>query len=80
MQKAREMKEHMSALERAFTLARSGDVSGLTELRARLRKEGYGNEPDAIWGKGLKMELANLIANSRQPAGNNLRGPCDPET
>jgi hypothetical protein len=35
------MDHRMTALERAFHLARSGQVSGLEEIRRELEREGY---------------------------------------
>jgi hypothetical protein len=35
------MDRRMTALERAFDLARSGQVSGLSEIVGALRREGY---------------------------------------
>jgi hypothetical protein len=35
------MNERMTALERAFQLARSGRVAGLTEIISSLNREGY---------------------------------------
>jgi hypothetical protein len=60
-----EMRERYSALERALSLAKSGEMSRLTELRACLHKEGYGIEADAIWGKGLKRQLTRLMADAK---------------
>ena len=59
------MKERLSSIEHALALAQSGTVSSLTELRASLRREGYGNEATAVTGKGLKMQLVNLIARAK---------------
>jgi hypothetical protein len=56
----------VTALRRAFELAVSGEVSCLTELKAKLRREGYGSEVNTLAGKGLKMQLINLIVQARQ--------------
>lgn len=53
----------MTALERAFQLARSGEVSGLTEIRRALDREGYSG--DQIEGPALKRQLAGLIKTAR---------------
>jgi hypothetical protein len=58
------MDHRMTALERAFQLARSGEVSGLPEIRKALNREGYnGNQ---IEGPALTRQLADLIKTAHQ--------------
>jgi hypothetical protein len=58
------MDQKMTALERAFQLARSGSVAGLTEIVSSLNREGYsGNQ---IEGRLLKRQLADLIKAARK--------------
>jgi hypothetical protein len=58
------MDHRMTALERAFQLARSGQVSGLSEIVKALSREGYsGNH---IEGPALRRQLAGLIKTARQ--------------
>jgi hypothetical protein len=53
------MDQKMTALERAFQLARSGNVASLTEIISSLNREGYsGNQ---VEGRVLKRQLADLI-------------------
>jgi len=54
----------MSALERAFQLAKSGEVAGLTEITTSLNREGY--SASQIEGPLLKRQLANLIKAARK--------------
>jgi hypothetical protein len=54
----------MTALERAFQLARSGEVSGLTEIRKILNRDGYYG--DQIEGPALPRQLADLIKTAQQ--------------
>jgi hypothetical protein len=54
----------MTALERAFQLARSGEVSGLKEIRKILNREGYYG--DQIEGPTLSRQLADLIKTAHQ--------------
>jgi hypothetical protein len=58
------MDHRMTALERAFDLARSGQVSGLSEIVAALRREGYSR--DQIEGPVLRRQLTSLIKTARQ--------------
>jgi hypothetical protein len=65
------MDHRMTALERAFQLARSGEVSGLSEIVKALKGEGYsGNQ---IEGPALKRQLASLIKAARERDMNALR-------
>ena len=54
----------MTALERAFQLARSGRVAGLTEIVTSLNREGYSS--NQIEGRLLKRQLADLIKAARK--------------
>jgi len=64
----RGMDHRMTALERAFQLAKSGQVSDLSEIRKALDREGYsGNQ---IEGPVLKRQLADIIKSARGPPAN----------
>jgi hypothetical protein len=58
------MDQKLSALERAFQLAKSGEVAGLTEITTSLNREGY--SASQIEGPLLKRQLANLIKAARK--------------
>jgi hypothetical protein len=58
------MDQKMTAVERAFQLARSGSVVGLTEITTSLNREGY--YANQIEGPVLKRQLANLIKAARR--------------
>ena len=53
----------MTALERAFQLARSGQVSGLSEIVEALKGEGY--SVNQIEGPALRRQLTGLIDAAR---------------
>jgi hypothetical protein len=53
----------MTALERAFQLARSGQVSGLSEIAEALKGEGY--SANQIEGPSLRRQLTGLIDTAR---------------
>jgi hypothetical protein len=58
------MDQKMTAMERAFQLARSGSVAGVAEIATSLNREGYhGNQ---IEGPVLKRQLADLIKAARK--------------
>ena len=52
-----------TTLERAFELAKSGEIASVPDLRARLRSEGYVQQQ--IDGPALGRQLRNLIARAR---------------
>jgi hypothetical protein len=58
------MDQKLSALERAFQLAKSGEVAGLAEIATSLNREGY--SASQIEGPLLKRQLANLIKAARK--------------
>lgn len=62
------MKAGVSAIERAFQLARSRSVRDVTELKRAIKREGY-NSWD-IEGKAITGQLCELIkATIRSSAG-----------
>jgi hypothetical protein len=65
------MDHRMTALERAFQLARSGRISGLREMVKTLRDEGY--LAYQIEGPALKRQLADLIRAARGLDSNDRR-------
>lgn len=54
----------MTALERAFQLARSGRVAGLTDIVTSLKRDGY--SASQLEGPLLKRQLADLIKAARK--------------
>jgi hypothetical protein len=58
------MDHRMTALERAFQLARSGHVSGLPEIVEALRGEGH--SANQLQGPILRRQLADLIKAARE--------------
>jgi hypothetical protein len=63
----------MTALERAFQLARSGRMAGLTEIVTSLNREGY--SANQIEGRLLKRQLGDLIKLSRKPSADSDSPP-----
>jgi hypothetical protein len=54
-----------SAIERAYELAKSGRFRTLTEIRARLRSEGYDDAPAHFTSLTLTADLRRTIAAAR---------------
>jgi hypothetical protein len=57
------MDHNVRALERAFELARSGKCASVTEIRKRLKAEGYAAA--TVAGTALSKQLRALIATAR---------------
>ena len=59
----RGMQANLSALERAFQLARSGQVTDVKDIKAQLKREGYDLGP--IIGSVLIRQLQRVIKAAR---------------
>jgi hypothetical protein len=57
------MDPNLSALERAFQLARSGRVAQVGHIKQQLRREGYNER--AVEGPSLSSQLRNIIKIAR---------------
>lgn len=57
------MKPHLTALERAFELARSGKYTSITDLKRDLASEGYA--ANQIEGFSLSRQLRELMMAAR---------------
>jgi len=53
-----------TTLERAFVLARSGEYAGVSEIRAKLKTEGYALQQ--LEGRSLLKQLRDLCIAARQ--------------
>jgi hypothetical protein len=58
------MDHRVTALERAFQLARFGQVSELSDIVEALRREGYST--DQMQGRTLRRQLTDLIKAARE--------------
>ena len=57
------MQNRLTALERAFELARSGDCRSTDDIRKRLNAEGYSGQQ--VTGPTLLRQLREICAASR---------------
>jgi hypothetical protein len=57
--------QNVTALERAFQLAKSGNVATMDALKHQLKTEGY--SVTTITGKALTRQLRALIHGSQKP-------------
>ena len=72
------MDHHLSPLERAFELARLGSCASMTDIRRKLRSEGY--SVVQITGKTLSKQIREVISAARafdqgQPSAVHKREP-----
>ena len=54
-----------STLERAFTLARSGECATLNDIRAKLKAESHDQVDAHLAGPSIKRQLNRLCEESR---------------
>ena len=62
----RSMDHNTSPLERAFQLAKSGEMESISDLKKRLKSEGYSIAQ--IEGRTINKQLATLIRNAKGQA------------
>jgi hypothetical protein len=55
------MDSKVTALERAFQLARSGKMATIEDIKKRLKQEGYDERVVTDGGRSLTMQLRGLI-------------------
>ena len=55
------MDSKVTALERAFQLARSGRMATIDDIRKRLKQEGYDERVVADGGRSLTTQLRGLL-------------------
>jgi Protein of unknown function (DUF2934) len=58
------MEQGISALERAFEIARSGRAGSVTLIKKALKQEGYAVEQ--VQGRGLSRQLRAIIKTARE--------------
>ena len=56
--------DNLSAVERAFQIARAGAVASVDDIKRVLRKEGHWET--AIEGQSIRRQLARLIKQARE--------------
>jgi hypothetical protein len=57
------MNIHITALERAFQLAKTGAYASVQEIKRQVSREGF--SADQITGRSLSKQLSELIRKSR---------------
>jgi hypothetical protein len=67
------MDPKVSALERAFQLARSGQVASIDDIKKRLKREGYEKAVDG--GPSLAGQLRKLISEASERKGGPIAAP-----
>jgi hypothetical protein len=73
------MDSKVTALERAFQLARSGRMATIEEIKKRLKQEGYDARVVADGGRSLTTQLKELIKAARADAQHSRRPEGEPE-
>jgi hypothetical protein len=57
------MQQNLTALERAFELANSGNCENIADIKKALKSEGYSDQQ--ITGRALGKQLTELIRQAR---------------
>lgn len=60
-----DMTAQPTTLERAFTLARSGDYASTADIRMRLKKERYDQVEEHLRGPAINKQLRLLCSQAR---------------
>ncbi len=59
------MEERPGVVQRAFQIAKSGDVANMSALRKRLTAEGYTNNAQSLAGRSISNQLSRMIVGAR---------------
>jgi hypothetical protein len=62
------MNSRPTTIERAYQLAKSGDCASVTEIKAKLRSEGYTDAPGQLYGPTIQRSLRQLCAEAKAAA------------
>jgi len=62
------MYDKPTTLERAFELARSGECSGVAQIRIRLRAEGYRDGQAHTSGMSIRKQLDKICVEATKAA------------
>ena len=60
------MANQRTTLERAFELARSGQYSGIGEIRLKLKGERFLDVDQQLFGKALQQQLKRICEEARR--------------
>lgn len=63
------MTERLPTIDRAFQLAKSGECSGVGQIRDRLKAEGYPREEAQITGKTFRAQLRKICETAQRNGG-----------
>jgi len=68
------MEERPGVVQRAFQIAKSGDVANMSALRKQLTAEGYANNAQSLAGRSISNQLSRMIVGARM----NVTAPLPP--
>ena len=60
------MYDKPTTLERAFELARSGECTGVAQIRVRLRAEGYRDGQPHTSGQSIRKQLDKICVEAQK--------------
>jgi hypothetical protein len=59
------MEERPGVVQRAFQIARSGNVENISALHKQLAAEGYTNNIQSLAGRSISSQLSRMIVGAR---------------
>jgi len=59
------MEERPSVVQRAFQIAKSGNVANMSALHKQLAAEGYTNNIQSLAGRSITNQLSRMIVAAR---------------
>ena len=59
------MEERPGVVQRAFQIAKSGDVANISALHKQLTDEGYTNNAQSLSGRSIASQLSRMIVSAR---------------
>ncbi len=60
------MNQHQTTLERAYELARSGECSGVADIRDTLNKERFSDVAGQLYGPTIQKQLTRICREARK--------------
>jgi hypothetical protein len=59
------MEDRPGVVQRAFQIAKSGDVANMSALHKQLTAEGYTNNAQSLAGRSIVNQLSRMIVSAR---------------
>ena len=57
----------LTTVERAYQLAKSGECANVTQIKERLKSEGYSDIAGQLYGSAINGDLRRFCVEARRP-------------